>query len=139
MCFPRKIWIYTDASKTNHSNLCGIAYCVVDRKGIILCEYIEQIQNITVNQGELIAIYRALELVKDYEDKIYKAIIVSDSLYSVKVLNGKWRYRKNKYLIDEIIDLRNSINCKTSIVWIKGHSNNPFNDRADLLANIARS
>jgi len=139
--FPySKIYIYTDSSQYYGKNKCGIGFIVVNKRGNIILEFGKQLKNITNNQGELLAIYYSLLFIKDNLSSIKKAVIYSDSLYSVKVLNRKWRYRSNKTLIEMILSeidyLRKYI--RLTICWIKGHNGCPFNSRADQIANIMR-
>ena len=139
MLISNKIHIYTDSSKSNYCNKVGISFIVVDYKhNQIILEYGEQLSNITNNQGELIAIGKAIEFCLSIQNYLKKVVIYSDSLYSVRALNGKFRPQKNVKLIKSILAMRNLLRIRNSILWIKGHSKHIFNDRADELANIMR-
>ena len=47
---------------------------------------------------------------------------------------------KNKRLIREVVDLieQHKNRRKLSVSWTKGHSGNPYNEKADMLAGEAR-
>ena len=74
-----------------------------------------------------------------------KITIYSDSQYIVKALNEGWlnkwlatnfaKGKKNKDLWVRFYNLYKQHNVK--FVWVKGHAENPYNNRCDLLATEA--
>jgi ribonuclease HI len=99
----------------------------------------------TNNRMEMIAIIKGLEYVIDRNLVNEKIEFYTDSQY---VKNGvddwvsnwisnNWRKSdgedvKNKDLWEKIVELRDKV--KVSFIWVKGHSNNEYNDYADKLA-----
>ena len=61
---------------------------------------------------------------------------INDSEYAASMVQGKWKQKKNKELIErvrkEYVEVTGQIHI--SWEWVKGHSNNKWNDRADELA-----
>lgn len=102
----------------------------------------------TNNRMELMAIRQGIILVKELGSRVERAIIYSDSTYSVNAVSvWHFNWRKNGWrtaagtpvlnreLIEEITgDLPENI----ALRWIKGHAKNPGNERADELAGEAR-
>lgn len=95
----------------------------------------------TNNRMELMAIIAALEAIKKEGQHI---TIFSDSQYVVNAIEKKWVYgwvkkgfkdKKNK---DLWLRLLSSYHKHTiRMVWVKGHADNPLNNRCDELATRA--
>lgn len=99
--------------------------------------------NTTNNRMELMAVIRALELLKEQND----ITIFTDSTYVQKgisewIINWKrngWKSSnkksvKNKDLWVELDNLNDLMSVKWQ--WIKGHAGHSGNERADYLANL---
>lgn len=99
--------------------------------------------NTTNNRMELMAVIRALELLKEQND----ITVFTDSTYVQKgisewIINWKrngWRSSnkksvKNKDLWVELDNLNDLMSVKWQ--WIKGHAGHSGNERADYLANL---
>ena len=99
--------------------------------------------NTTNNRMELMAVIRALELLKEQND----ITVFTDSTYVQKgisewIINWKrngWKSSnkksvKNKDLWVELDNLNDLMSVKWE--WIKGHAGNTGNERADYLANL---
>ena len=99
--------------------------------------------NTTNNRMELMAVIRALELLKDQND----ITVFTDSTYVQKgisewIINWKrngWKSSnkksvKNKDLWVELDNLNDLMSVKWQ--WIKGHAGHSGNERADYLANL---
>jgi ribonuclease HI len=63
-------------------------------------------------------------------------LIRSDSILAMNVISGKWKGRVNKDLIEEARALMKG--RRIGFQWVKGHSGNKWNERADKLASIGR-
>lgn len=95
----------------------------------------------TNNRMELMAIIAALEALKREGLQI---TIFSDSQYVVNAVEKKWvqgwvkkgfRDKKNKDLWLRFLSLYDRHTIR--LVWVKGHADNPFNNRCDELATRA--
>ena len=99
--------------------------------------------NTTNNRMELMAVIRALELLKEQND----ITIITDSTYVQKgisewIINWKrngWKSSnkksvKNQDLWVELDNLNDLMSVKWQ--WIKGHAGHSGNERADYLANL---
>ena len=96
----------------------------------------------TNNRMELMAVIRALEALKKEGLKI---TVYSDSQYVVKAVSEGWLRKwiatgfkggkKNRDLWMQYYDLALKHNIK--FVWVKGHADNPLNNRCDELATAA--
>jgi ribonuclease HI len=96
----------------------------------------------TNNRMELMAVIAGLEALK--KDGM-QVTIYSDSQYIVKAVNEGWLKKwiatqfkggkKNKDLWMQFYELAKKHNIK--FVWVRGHADNPFNNRCDELATAA--
>jgi len=96
----------------------------------------------TNNRMELMAVIAGLEAMKKTGLNI---TIYSDSQYVVKAVKEGWlnkwlatnfaKGKKNKDLWVRFYDL--STRHKLKFVWVKGHADNPYNNRCDELATTA--
>ena len=96
----------------------------------------------TNNRMELIAVLASLEALKKNDLPL---TIHSDSQYVVKAINEGWLNnwiktgfkggKKNKDLWVKYFQL--SKKFKIKIQWVKGHADNPYNNRCDELATTA--
>jgi len=84
----------------------------------------------TNNKMELTAVIKALEFFSDHKYiKIY-----SDSMYVINCALGKWRRKKNTELWEQYDIASKDINLEFE--WVKGHSNDKYNEIADKLAGM---
>jgi ribonuclease HI len=92
----------------------------------------------TNNRMELLAVIVALEKLK-YKDS--PVTIYSDSRYVCEAVNQKWLFewerkgfkkKKNPDLWRRFLELYRR--HRITLIWIKGHDNNPENERCDRLA-----
>lgn len=139
------ICIYTDGSTLNNgqeNNKGSYAFIVVEN-GNIIYEYSRCIENTTNNRCELTAITDAIRWIQ--ENLGTESIsIYSDSEYCVKGLNiwsKAWRNKsfigiKNPDMWREICALADN-NTHIKYRWVKGHADNPYNNRCDELCNLA--
>ena len=91
---------------------------------------------------ELLAVISGLEAVKKKELPVH---IYSDSQYIVKAIEEGWLKKwiatdfkggkKNKDLWTIYHQI--AVNMKIKVIWIRGHADNPFNNRCDELATAA--
>lgn len=81
----------------------------------------------TNNRMEMLAVLRALERFKEEKD----LLIISDSQYVVFTLTKNWKKKKNVDLWTPLVKLFKETNAR--IEWVRGHSGDPGNERADEL------
>jgi len=87
--------------------------------------------NLTNNIAELQAIWKGLRLVKH----LWKPVrIYSDSSYSISSICGVFHGKKNRDIIDPIIEYIKQYPLPVEFVKVKGHTDLPYNDMADGIA-----
>jgi ribonuclease HI len=96
----------------------------------------------TNNRMELLAVITGLEAITKKELPV---VVYSDSQYVVKAIEEGWLKtwmrtnfkggKKNKDLWTKYFHLSQKMNIK--LKWVKGHADNPFNNRCDELATSA--
>lgn len=138
MCAERKlpIEIFTDGSSRGNPGPGG--YGVILRCGEHYKELSAGFQETTNNRMELTAVIVGLEAVKRHNAEI---ILYSDSKYVVDSVNKGWVFgweRKNfeKRLNADLWIRFLSVyrRHRVTFVWVKGHADNPMNNRCDQLA-----
>ncbi len=135
-----KLIIYTDGSSRGNPGPGG--YGAILKWGDTEKEISRGYQHTTNNRMELMAVIAALESLKKANLNI---IIYSDSQYIVKAVEQGWLKKwlatnfkdgkKNKDLWLRYNELASQHHIKFN--WVKGHAENPYNNRCDRLATIA--
>ena len=121
------IKIYTDGSCLKNPNgPGGWAVCILDDK-VDFCLTGSNIST-TNNRMELTALIEAISCVPTYKS----CIIYTDSQLCINCATGKWK-RKANIDLWELYD-KISLNKVVKFEWVKGHSNNYYNDLVDKLA-----
>lgn len=131
--------IYTDGSSRGNPGPGG--YGVILMWGKVAKELSQGYRRTTNNRMELLAVITGLEaLKKDGLD----VTIFTDSEYVVNSIEKGWIWnwvrigfkdKKNKDLWMRFIPLYKKHRVKMQ--WVKGHANNPYNNRCDELATMA--
>jgi ribonuclease HI len=134
------IVIYTDGSSRGNPGPGG--YGTILMSGSHRKELSQGYKLTTNNRMELMAVIAGLEALK--KDQL-SVTIYSDSQYVVKAVEEGWLKnwiatnfkggKKNKDLWMKFHRL--SQNHKIKFVWVKGHADNPYNNRCDELATEA--
>lgn len=146
----KKFTIYSDGSCLSNPGPCGAGYLVLDENGVLLHKESISIGVGTNNIGELTGINEALKyVVKELLPDAKEISLFSDSEYAVKGINiwsDKWKKNgwktasgdpvRNEELWRSIRELKDIIakETKINIKWVKGHSDNHWNEEADALA-----
>ena len=140
------IEIYTDGSSSVNSGKGGWGVVIV-QDGNIIREECGAAIDTTNNRMELTAFLKALQIMEEHEEEI-EYTIYTDSAYIANCFKDKWYQKwlangwkaanrtaiKNQDLWKAILKIhRHSIHHIT-IVHVKGHQGNKFNERADTLA-----
>lgn len=134
------VTIYTDGSSRGNPGPGG--YGVILMSGSHKKELSQGYKLTTNNRMELMAVIAGLKALKKNELNV---TIYSDSQYIVKAIEEGWLKnwiktnfkggKKNKDLWMEYDGLAKEHNIK--FVWVKGHADNPLNNRCDELATEA--
>lgn len=134
------VTIYTDGSSRGNPGPGG--YGVILMSGHHKKELSKGFRKTTNNRMELMAVIAGLEALKKNELDV---TIYSDSQYVVKSVEEGWLRnwiktnfkggKKNKDLWMKFHQL--SQNHTIKFIWVKGHADNPYNNRCDELATSA--
>ena len=134
------IQMYTDGSARGNPGRGG--YGVILMSGNHRKELSQGYRKTTNNRMELMAVIAGLEALK--KDGI-NITIYTDSQYVAKAIQEGWLKnwiatqfkggKKNKDLWMQFDELSQKHNIK--FIWVKGHADNPFNNRCDELATAA--
>lgn len=132
--------MYTDGASRGNPGPGG--YGVILISGNLRKELSAGYRKTTNNRMELMGVIAGLEALKK---KNLNIAIYSDSQYIVKALNEGWlnkwmatnfsKGKKNKDLWVRFYNLYQL--HKIKFVWVKGHAENPYNNRCDELATAA--
>ena len=135
----KQLVVYTDGSSRGNPGPGG--YGAILKWGTIEKELSKGYRRTTNNRMELMAVIAALESLKKEQLNI---IIYSDSQYVVKAVEQGWlknwlkidfKDKKNKDLWIRYNELAQQHKIKFS--WVRGHADNPYNNRCDKLATTA--
>jgi ribonuclease HI len=134
------IQIYTDGSSRGNPGPGG--YGTILLSGNHRKELSQGYRHTTNNRMELMAVIAGLEAIKNSELPI---TVYSDSQYVVKAVEQGWLKnwmttnfkggKKNSDLWKHYHQLSQKFTIK--FVWVKGHADNPLNNRCDELATAA--
>jgi len=136
----KEITIYTDGSSRGNPGPGGFGVVLMyqsHRK-----EISGGYKRTTNNRMELMAVIEGLKALKTPDIPV---VIYSDSQYVVNAISKGWLNnwiktdfkggKKNKDLWVQYFNLSKRFNIR--MVWVKGHADNPFNNRCDQLATAA--
>jgi len=126
---PQYIHVWVDGGGNFGPASLGVV--VVDKGTIIMTFGAFLGKNLTNNIAELNAILKGLRLVKH----LWKPVrIYSDSQYAINSICGIFHGRKNKELIDNIIEYAKQYPVPIEFVKVQGHTNLIYNEMADGIA-----
>lgn len=135
----QQLIIYTDGAARGNPGPGG--YGIVMQWGDKVKEISQGFRLTTNNRMELMAVVVALQKLNRSGLDV---VIYSDSSYVVNSVEKGWVFgwakkgwkdKKNVDLWQEYLKLHNKHRIK--FVWVKGHANNPMNNRCDELATAA--
>lgn len=139
----KKVYVYTDGACSGNPGKGGAGAVLMynDYKK----ELSEGFRLTTNNRMEIYAVIMALRILKEP----CEVMLYSDSKYVVDAINQGWVYnwkkknwmrtKNNKALNVDLWEelLRLMDIHKVTYNWVKGHADNPFNNRCDFLATEA--
>ena len=132
------IIIYTDGSSRGNPGPGGYGIVMIQPKSNYIKEFSCGFKKTTNNRMELLAVIVALEKIKAEDQKVN---IYTDSKYVSDAVEKKWLFnwekkdfksKKNPDLWKRFLKIFKKHNV--SFFWVKGHSNNLYNERCDRLA-----
>ena len=132
------IIIYTDGSSRGNPGPGGYGIVMIQPKSNYIKELSCGYKKTTNNRMELLAVIVALEKIKVENQKVN---IYTDSKYVSDAVEKKWLFnwekkdfksKKNPDLWKRFLKIYKKHNV--SFFWVKGHSNNLYNERCDRLA-----
>ena len=136
----KELTIYTDGASRGNPGPGG--YGAILKWGTHSKELSAGYKRTTNNRMELMAVIAALEALKK---ESLNVVVYSDSQYVVKAVQEGWLKKwistqfaggkKNKDLWMRYAELAKNHNIR--FVWVRGHADNPFNNRCDELATAA--
>ena len=142
-----KMEIYTDGSSLGNPGKGGWGAILIGKNNVV--EIGEAVDDATNNQMELLAIYKALELLSERDVNNYEITLYSDSAYCVNGLNewvinwqkNEWKKSDkkdvlNKDLWQDILRVREfaEVDNKLFFEHIKAHNGHIYNERVDDIA-----
>jgi len=139
MATDSQLVIYTDGSSRGNPGRGG--YGAVLHWGNTTKEISQGYRHTTNNRMELMAVLASLQLLK--RDGL-NITIYTDSAYIVNSVEKKWVFcwakknfagKKNPDLWRKFLEYNRRNNIK--FVWVKGHADNVWNNRCDILATQA--
>ena len=139
----KEVTIYTDGACSGNPGAGG--YGVVLMYGAAKKELSEGYEKTTNNRMELLAVIRGLEALKEP----CRVNLYSDSKYVVKKKKKGWvvKWKQNGWMRNKKerasnVDLWEQLlvmlaKHQVKFIWVKGHADNPWNERCDELARMA--
>jgi ribonuclease HI len=134
--YSEPIQIYTDGAASGNPGPGGFGVILISGKH--RKEFSKGFRKTTNNRMELLAVIEGLEAIK-YENS--NVTVFSDSKYVVDAVEQKWLFewekkrfknKKNQDLWIRFLKVYRKHNVK--FVWIKGHNDNPENEKCDKMA-----
>ena len=132
------IIVYTDGSSRGNPGPGGYGIVMQKFGTDYLKEFSEGFKKTTNNRMELLAVIVALEKIKKEKQQVH---IYTDSKYVSESVEKKWvdswekkgfKNKKNPDLWIRFLKIYRK--HKVQFFWVKGHNNNPTNERCDFLA-----
>ena len=139
----KEVTIYTDGACSGNPGAGG--YGVVLMYGAAKKELSEGYEKTTNNRMELLAVIRGLEALKEP----CRVNLYSDSKYVVDAIAKGWvvKWKQNGWMRNKKerasnVDLWEQLlvmlaKHQVKFIWVKGHADNPWNERCDELARMA--
>ncbi len=126
----KPLTIYTDGSCLGNPGPGGWGVIIQDDGAEVILSGNET--NTTNNRMEMTAVIEALKWAKKHHGTERKVKVYSDSSLVVKTASEGWKQKTNKDLWAPFDEVRTDMDIDWN--WVKGHANNPLNERCDELA-----
>lgn len=129
-----KYTIYTDGAYSRLHDEGAFAFVIVDEQEREVMRMGHKVEKETNNRAELKAIIAAVYKLPDDATDVR---VISDSMYALNTLQGKWARNANEDLFaiwDRTLNDKPST-LKLEFLWVKGHSGDYYNELCDRLCN----
>ena len=129
-----KYTIYTDGAYSRLHDEGAFAFVIVDEQEREVMRMGHKVEKETNNRAELKAIIAAVYKLPDDATDVR---VISDSMYALNTLQGKWARNANEDLFkiwDRTLNDKPST-LKLEFLWVKGHSGDYYNELCDQLCN----
>lgn len=127
--------IYTDGAYSPLRDQGGVGIVITDSENNQILQYSKGYKQVTNNKMELLAVIIALIFIKNSLESLE---IRTDSQYVIGCATKGWKRKKNVKLwnkFDQIFEEKQKlVNTPIQFSWVKGHSDNVFNNICDELA-----
>ena len=140
----RKINIYTDGACKNNPGPGGYGWVIVENDKEIHRSHATGFRKTTNNRMEIravsVGLSNVLEIIKESRETNVTVTVYSDSKLVVNTIEKGYAQKKNKDMwekLDEILLEFKHMNIQVEFIWIKGHTDNKWNNLADEVANEA--
>ena len=130
-----KLKIYTDGSCDNKTKIGGWGFVMLANEHVL--EVNGNKNKTTSNRMELMAVLKSLSMVT----KPSAIEVVTDSQYVVKGINSNgYEHQGDDFLNSDLwIKVRRQLDKHyVKVKWVRGHSGDYYNEKADKLANRSR-
>lgn len=126
-----EIHIYTDGACRFNPGPAGVGAVLIDVTTGKKRELSKPIGQATNNIAEIRAVIESLLVLKNPKET--NVVLHTDSQLVVGFIDKNWKPKKNKELVQEMLNIIKTLNSFT-IVKVKGHADDVLNNRADELA-----
>lgn len=127
------IEVYTDGSCKGNPGPGGWAAIILKNKNEKPFAVIKgREKDTTNNRMEMIAVIEALRYMHENLLQQRDITLYTDSNLVVQTLNQGWKRKANLDLWEELDELNEELNV--NYVWVRGHANNKWNEKCDVLA-----
>lgn len=132
-----RLEIYCDGSGAERVDRPGGWAFVVVRNGEVLVERSGGASKTTALTMELMAASAALTWALDERVEV-EVVLISDSRLALEVVAGQRELKRARY-VEQAVALRAlAVKAKATTKWVRGHSGQVWNERADALAAAAK-
>ena len=121
--------IYTDGACSGNPGPGGWAF-VIPELGEEVSGYYADTTN---NKMEILAVSKALEYLNQFYPRRTEVEIITDSQYVIYTMTKGWKKNKNAEFWD-VLEYYLGFFTEVKWTWVKGHADNPYNQKCDKLA-----
>ena len=124
--------VYTDGAYSWTHDEGAFAYVTLDGKGEVYKRKVWKITHETNQRAELKAIIAAIH---HLPKEAHRVRVVSDSMYALNTLSGKWGRNTNLDLFKSFEKVMSGRTLDIEWEWVKGHNGDKYNEMCDQMCN----